>query len=273
MAKARTYNRDARGRFASGGGGGGGGRPKARAVAKGANRLTRDNAGKITSVGGTGATARGGRLRTASGKQRGTQVARVKGGAVAGSTIAKGGRSVSGKVARSLAAVKKESDNKEQTVIPSARRSYRTKAQAAAAQKERNRRLYEYGMSAPGRGYLNGISGNSAPKSFRKQQTMVNQQNLLTGGTDRIAVKTRLLPGGSRIKRSAEYRKTETRRARAEARYEQLLQERKSTMGKGRVKAGILAKNSQRMAAVSGAFRVYDMGTGRKPKMRTTGRR
>lgn len=75
---ARTYKRDALGRFA--GGGGGGGRPKARSVSKGANRLTRDNAGRITSVGGTGATARGGRLRTAGGNLRAAQTARIKGG-------------------------------------------------------------------------------------------------------------------------------------------------------------------------------------------------
>lgn len=76
-------------------------------ASRGANRLTRDNAGKITSVGGDGATARGGRLRTASGKQRGAVVAKVKGGA-ASSTIAKGGRGVRGSVARSVAAVRKD---------------------------------------------------------------------------------------------------------------------------------------------------------------------
>lgn len=85
---ARTYKRDALGRFA--GGGGGGGRPKARPVSKGANRLTRDNSGRITSVGGSGATARGGRLKTASGNQRATQLDRLK-GRIAG-TVGKGGK-------------------------------------------------------------------------------------------------------------------------------------------------------------------------------------
>lgn len=85
---ARTYKRDALGRFA--GGGGGGGRPKARSVSKGANRLTRDNAGRITSVGGSGATARGGRLKTASGNQRATQLDRLK-GRIAG-TVGRGGK-------------------------------------------------------------------------------------------------------------------------------------------------------------------------------------
>ncbi len=74
---ARTYRRDSRGRFASGGGGSA--RPKARSAPRGPNRLIRDNAGRITSVGGQGATARGGRLRTASGKLRATQTAKISG--------------------------------------------------------------------------------------------------------------------------------------------------------------------------------------------------
>jgi len=76
-AMARTYKRDSRGRFASGGGSGGG-RPKAKKVSREKNLLTRDNAGRITSVGGDGATGRGGRLRTASGKKRATQLERLK---------------------------------------------------------------------------------------------------------------------------------------------------------------------------------------------------
>lgn len=77
---ARQYKRDARGRFAGGGGGGKGGRPAANPRSKGSNRLTRDNAGRITSVGGSGATARGGRLKTASGKQRATVKVKARGG-------------------------------------------------------------------------------------------------------------------------------------------------------------------------------------------------
>jgi hypothetical protein len=75
---ARTYKRDANGRFAGGGGSARSGRPAAKPVSRGKNRLTRDNAGKITSVGGQGATARGGRLRTAGGKLRATQTAKIK---------------------------------------------------------------------------------------------------------------------------------------------------------------------------------------------------
>ena len=87
---ARTYKRDGSGRFAGGGGGssGGGKRPAAKSVSRGVNRLTRDNAGKITSVGGEGATARGGRLRTAAGNRRAMQTAKVSGGKTKG-TISK----------------------------------------------------------------------------------------------------------------------------------------------------------------------------------------
>ena len=87
---ARTYKRDGSGRFAGGGGGssGGGKRPAAKPVSRGVNRLTRDNAGKITSVGGEGATARGGRLKTAAGNKRAMQTAKVSGGRAKG-TISK----------------------------------------------------------------------------------------------------------------------------------------------------------------------------------------
>ena len=80
---ARTYKRDSRGRFASGGSARSAPKARvvtgARAVSGGRNRLTRDNAGRITSVGGQGATARGGRLRTASGAKRGAVMVRMKG--------------------------------------------------------------------------------------------------------------------------------------------------------------------------------------------------
>ncbi|MGA1114845.1 MAG: hypothetical protein ACO3TI_07895 [Aquiluna sp.] len=107
----RTYKRDGNGRFASTGGGGSK-RPAAKRVAKGPNKVTRDNAGRITSVGGDGATMRGGRLRTAGGKLRATQTARVKAPGAKAGTIAKGGRGVSGAVARSLAAVRKSKSAK-----------------------------------------------------------------------------------------------------------------------------------------------------------------
>lgn len=69
-------------------------------VSKGTNRLTRDNSGRITSVGGDGATVRGGRLKTASGKQRGTQVARLQG---AGGRLRGGKASVPAKAVTTIA--------------------------------------------------------------------------------------------------------------------------------------------------------------------------
>lgn len=93
MAKGsarRTYSRDARGRFASSGSA----KPKAKAKpapTTAGNRLTRDNAGRITSIGGDGATSRGGRLRTASGNHRATQVAKIRGGIPSG-VVSRGGK-------------------------------------------------------------------------------------------------------------------------------------------------------------------------------------
>lgn len=98
---ARTYKRDSRGRFASGGGSSGsGGRPKARMQQRGTNRLTRDNAGRIQGIGGSGATARGGRLKTASGKQRGAVLMKAQGqGRLRGGKGA-GGAAAAAKVAK-----------------------------------------------------------------------------------------------------------------------------------------------------------------------------
>ena len=101
---ARTYKRDSNGRFAGGGGGSSGGgskRPAAKTVSRGVNRLTRDNAGKITSVGGTGATARGGRLRTSSGSKRATVTAKASGAAPKG-TISKTKRNKPATAANSI---------------------------------------------------------------------------------------------------------------------------------------------------------------------------
>ena len=108
---ARTYKRDSNGRFAGGGGssgGGGGKRPAAKSVSRGVNRLTRDNAGKITSVGGSGATARGGRLKTAAGNKRAMQTAKVSGSRPAGTMKGKIKRDpgAAGKVGQGKAAPK-----------------------------------------------------------------------------------------------------------------------------------------------------------------------
>jgi len=101
----RTYKRDGNGRFASTGTSGKKSRPPAKSVAKGVNKLTRDNAGKITSVGGDGATARGGRLKTAAGNLRATQTKRLKTmqGVSYGRGNAKGKATLSGKPKKRLA--------------------------------------------------------------------------------------------------------------------------------------------------------------------------
>jgi hypothetical protein len=120
---ARKYKRDGNGRFAGGGGGSSGGgskRPAAKTVSRGVNRLTRDNAGKITSVGGSGATARGGRLRTAAGNKRAMQTAKVSGGSRVGT--------MKGKVKRDPGAMSKVGATK-----PASR-----KEQLAAGAKKRN---------------------------------------------------------------------------------------------------------------------------------------
>jgi len=104
-----SYVRDNRGRFASSPGGGG---PKRstpatrRAAMRAGNRLNRDNAGRISGIGRNGATVRGGRLRTAGGNRRATQIASMRPTGFRSGTIAKGGRGISGPVARSLAAVR-----------------------------------------------------------------------------------------------------------------------------------------------------------------------
>jgi hypothetical protein len=142
MAKsARTYVRDGNGRFAGGGGGGGGGgkRPKAKAMAKGANRLVRDNSGKITGA-SEGATAREGRFRTAGGKLRATQTAKISGGAgIRANTIAKGGGGVRGSVARGLAATRKArmTAAKPAAAKPMAKSAPEQSAPAKAAKKRK----------------------------------------------------------------------------------------------------------------------------------------
>ena len=214
---ARTYRRDARGRFAGGGFSGQSGGRGARLKAKG----SRDGGGakmKGERVGGT--VSRSGKRKTAPANQP----------------------SSDGKV-------------------------YRTRNQAAAAQRERNRRLFEFSRSAPG------YSGSRSDRAIKIRKTTVNQANLLTGRTDRVTIRSRAKQTESAIGQSSAAKKTLQRRQRAETRYESLLQERKSLMANRRNKAGVLARNSQRMGTVAQAFREYDRGTGRRSARRTTARR
>jgi len=126
---ARTYKRDGNGRFAGGGGssgGGGGKRPAAKSVSRGVNRLTRDNAGKITSVGGEGATARGGRLKTAAGNKRAMQTAKVSGGRPAGT--------MKGKIKRDPGAAGKVGQRKAAASTPKPAKAVRIQPAAKPAQ-------------------------------------------------------------------------------------------------------------------------------------------
>lgn len=149
------------------------------------------------------------------------------------------------------------------------RASGRTKQQSARWQRERSRQLVEFGRSAPASRFSDGHSGTS----MKRVSVKVPQGNLFTGRFDMHVIRTRTTFGGSRIGRSAASKKTEKRRARAEARYETLLQERKAITSKGRARKAELARNSQRAATVARAFPVYDMGTGRRPPRQRTGRR
>lgn len=143
----------------------------------------------------------------------------------------------------------------------------RGRKRAAGAQKERNRRLFEFSRSAFG------YRGSMSDRGLRVKKTTINQGNLFTGRTDRVTISARPNRTGSLIGKSTAFRKTQVRRARAEARYDSLLQQRKGVMSKGRVRAGELARISQRLSTISGAFKTYDMGTGRRPPRRSTRRR
>jgi hypothetical protein len=325
---ARTYKRDSRGRFASGGSARS--TPKtrvvtgARAVSGGKNRLTRDNAGRITSVGGQGATARGGRLRTASGAKRGAVIVRMNStGGKLRKPIGGGAPRISraeplatGGTLAARSSLTRARRKLEQNATPAQRgavtrakkyaaQSYdkntqprkfgrpasvmrkrppesplrwqveggkalvatgRTRKQAAAAQRERGRRLYEFARSAP---------DVRPPRSgsLRRKKLVVPQGNLLTGRLDKMVVKSKNIPGPSRIGASATARKTAVRRSRAEVRYEALLQEKRNVRGKGRTRNRELARINQRLATVAGAFETYDMGTGRRIPRRSTARR
>jgi hypothetical protein len=135
---ARTYKRDARGRFSGGGGGssgGRGGRPATKRVQRGTNRLTRDNSGKITGQGGSGATARGGRLKTAAGNQRATQLDRLK-GRIAG-TVGKGGKVKGGARAKAVAAKGGRASLQPQNMGPKGKKRWLSNDQVVQANEAR----------------------------------------------------------------------------------------------------------------------------------------
>jgi hypothetical protein len=158
---ARTYKRDGNGRFA-GGGGSSGGRPAAKSVSRGVNRLTRDNAGKITSVGGSGATARGGRLKTAAGNKRAMQTAKVSGGRPAGTMKGKIKRDpgAAGKIGQGKAAAKPAA------VKPATRKSKVITDQKTAAISARVNNVMASSGSKIGLKKLNSIEVGQRAKAF-----------------------------------------------------------------------------------------------------------
>jgi hypothetical protein len=162
---ARTYKRDGNGRFAGGGGSSGGGgskRPAAKSVSRGVNRLTRDNAGKITSVGGSGATARGGRLKTAAGNKRAMQTAKVSGGKVKGT--------IKGKLKRDPGAAGKVGQGKS-AAKPTAKPSAAKPAKAIkATQQQRNiREFMDQKRGAVARDYKNDAQAFRLPLAKKDQ--------------------------------------------------------------------------------------------------------
>jgi hypothetical protein len=199
---ARTYKRDNNGRFASTGTTRSG--PKARMATRGTNRLTRDNSGRITSVGGQGATARGGRLRTASGAKRGAVVARMslqRGGVVGKPKGLKPGalkgRGVSGeksygrgvdtaKVERILGRLQKGGSNYEA-------KTKRLKFAKEAAGRETRRRASDFLSKQSGlqkSGTSMGRTQWKAPEGLTRGQMMQNIASRLPKQTRRSTAKT-----------------------------------------------------------------------------------
>ena len=206
---ARTYKRDSNGRFAGGGGssgGGGGKRPAAKSVSRGVNRLTRDNAGKITSVGGEGATARGGRLKTAAGNKRAMQTAKVSGGRPAGTMKGKvkrdpGAAGKIGQQAKQAAARRQPLTGVNDAVKGNLKGfkglpvSLRSRSQAATAQRQRSRKTIK---STEGQviGARRGVKQTAGGgQKIRISKGKSEQMNLLTGKTDTVTnLKVRAIP-------------------------------------------------------------------------------
>ena len=187
---ARTYKRDGNGRFAGGGGGssGGGKRPAAKPVSRGVNRLTRDNAGKITSVGGEGATARGGRLKTAAGNKRAMQTAKVSGGSRAGTIKGKvkrdtgaAGKVGQGKAAtptpKPAAAAAKPATPKPAAKLPREQRLARATATASRIAKKRKQAADETGAAFAERRRISGRASSKARSSAFAKEAVAGKQS------------------------------------------------------------------------------------------------
>ena len=164
-----------------------------------ARKYVRDNRGRFAS-GGSGATARGGRLKTASGNKRATQTMRAAGA----------GGVIKGRTARTVAGQKvmaKLAKRAEQA----AGKVYRTRAQAAARQKERNR-----------------MTLDQVGRPSKTIKAVSNRQgNVLTGRTDRHVVGYKAGPTkGSYEPLSKSFRRARTRQTRTGERIMQLNSQR-----------------------------------------------
>jgi hypothetical protein len=155
-------------------------------VAKGPNRLTRDNSGKITSVGGDGATVRGGRLKTASGKLRARQVASLKGG---------GGRLRGGAKAPAKASNPVRKLSRDQRIAANEARTDDVKRASSSLRERLPKKMRDaykastvggmllklqgknYGIS--GREYV-GVSDLIGPKGIKGVRTSVNPNRLVS---------------------------------------------------------------------------------------------
>lgn len=128
-SRRTSYVRDGRGRFASTPGGGAPKRPPAKKASRGTNRLTRDNSGRITSVGGNGATARGGRLRTGAGNLRARQTDRLKGAPLQG-VVSRGGKARAGAAKKPAGWMQSPEARKDRVQQAADRKGYAKKLRA-----------------------------------------------------------------------------------------------------------------------------------------------
>lgn len=261
-----------------------------------ARKYVRDNRGRFAS---TGATARGGRLKTASGKKRETVTQKIKTGKPGG-TVGKPRGLQPGAVTARVAARQKpttpaltsrgKARAKPQEIAQKPTRMkplnlkgagkslqnnlkawkglpviVRSRAEAASAQREKTRRVYEYAKSSKA-----GMSTKNRTGSLKFRKDTIMQGNLLTGGVNKITRLSRPTFGDSKIGQSRVFAKNQTRLARAENRYGQLVAAERNLPRVRRGNAG--SKIQQSKTILSRAMSVYNQGTGRKPPRRSTGR-
>ena len=127
---------------------------------------------------------------------------------------------------------------------------YRTRKQAAAAQRDRSRQIAEIG----GR-----LRKSGAAQSLSRKAVKVNQRNLLTGGIDRVTANVTTRAGGTRIGSSSFAKKTQRRMDRVGSRIDSLVAQRRSLPQRPRKVADQRAalRTDRRLATMSRAADVY----------------